>query len=59
MIQATEFVRVVEARVGYKIGCIEDVIWRAGWIDDAELESLMAPLAESGYGTYLRALLND
>jgi glucose-1-phosphate thymidylyltransferase len=50
---------VVEDRVGYKIGCIKDVIWRAGWIDDAELESLMAPLAESGYGTYLRALLND
>jgi len=59
MIQATEFVRVVEDRQGYKIGCIEEVAWRAGWIDDAQLEELAAPLVKSGYGTYLRNLLDD
>jgi len=57
MIQATEFVRVIEARQGYKIGCIEEVAWRRGWITDRELAALAAPLEKSGYGTYLAALL--
>lgn len=59
MIQATEFVRVVEDRQGFKIGCIEEVAWRAGWIDDAQLEALAAPLTKSGYGDYLFRLLRD
>lgn len=59
MIQATEFVRVVEDRQGFKIGCIEEVAWRAGWIDDAQLEALAAPLTKSGYGDYLVRLLQD
>lgn len=57
MIQATEFVRVVENRQGYKIGCIEEVAWRAGWIDDGQLLALAAPLAKSGYGEYLAKLI--
>ena len=57
MVQATEFVRVVEDRQGYKIGCIEELAWRAGWIDDAQLRDLAAPLAKSGYGEYLLGLL--
>jgi len=57
MVQATEFVRVIEARQGYKIGCIEEAAWRQGWITDAQLETLAAPLAKSGYGEYLRGLL--
>jgi glucose-1-phosphate thymidylyltransferase len=57
MVQATEFVRVVEDRQGFKIGCIEEIAWRAGWIDDAQLRALAAPLAKSGYGTYLNNLL--
>ncbi len=57
MIQATEFVKVVEQRQGYKIGCIEEIAWRAGWIDDAQLEALAAPLSKSGYGSYLLGLL--
>jgi glucose-1-phosphate thymidylyltransferase len=58
MMQASEYVRVIEDRQGYKIGCIEEVAWRAGWIDDAQLARLAAPLAKSGYGTYLQRLLS-
>ena len=57
MLQATEFVRVVEDRQGFKIGCIEELAWRAGWIDDAKLKALATPLVKSGYGTYLMGLL--
>ncbi|RFA14640.1 glucose-1-phosphate thymidylyltransferase [Subtercola boreus] len=57
MIQATEFVRVIEARQGQKIGCIEEVAWRSGWIDDRQLLTLAAPLMKSGYGRYLQQLL--
>ena len=57
MMQASEYVRVIEDRQGFKIGCIEEVAWRAGWIDDAALAQLAEPLEKSGYGTYLRSLL--
>lgn len=57
MMQASEYVRVIEDRQGLKIGCIEEVAWRAGWIDDRQLERLAEPLAKSGYGTYLQQLL--
>ncbi|HEV7957455.1 MAG: glucose-phosphate thymidylyltransferase [Microbacteriaceae bacterium] len=53
MVQATEFVRVIEDRQGYKIGCIEEIAWRAGWIDDRQLAELAQPLLKSGYGEYL------
>lgn len=59
MIQATEFVRVVEDRQGYKIGCVEEISWRAGWIDDSRLIELAAPLEKSGYGVYLKSLLDS
>jgi len=48
---------VIEDRQGHKIGCIEEIAWRAGWIDDAQLGKLAAPLAKSGYGVYLAGLL--
>jgi glucose-1-phosphate thymidylyltransferase len=57
MVQATEFVRVIEDRQGYKIGCIEEIAWRAGWISDDQLAALAAPLVKSGYGVYLEGLL--
>ena len=56
MMQASEYVRVIEDRQGFKIGCIEEIGWRAGWIDDAQLSALAAPLAKSGYGAYLQRL---
>jgi glucose-1-phosphate thymidylyltransferase len=57
MMQASEYVRVIEARQGFKIGCIEEVAWRQGWITDAQLEALAEPLTKSGYGEYLLGLL--
>ena len=59
MRQASEYVRVIEARQGFKIGCIEEIAWRAGWIDSAQLAALAAPLRKSGYGTYLSGLLEQ
>lgn len=53
---ATEFVRVIEKRQGTKIGCIEEVAWRNGFIDDAQLIKLADKLAKSGYGEYLRRM---
>jgi glucose-1-phosphate thymidylyltransferase len=57
MVQAAEFVRVIEDRQGYKIGCPEEVAWRNGWIDDEALQSLAEPLLKSGYGAYLQQIL--
>jgi len=59
MVQAGEFVRVIEDRQGYKIGCIEELAWRAGWIDDDQLAALAQPLLKSGYGEYLVRLLEE
>jgi glucose-1-phosphate thymidylyltransferase len=59
MMQAAEFVRVVEERQGWKIGCIEEIAWRRGYIDDAQLEALAKPLQKSGYGDYLLRLLEE
>ncbi|MCU1419777.1 MAG: rmlA [Mycetocola sp.] len=59
MMQASEYVRVIEDRQGFKVGCIEEVAWRAGWIDDAQLAELSTPLVKSGYGAYLRQLLQS
>lgn len=57
MMQASEYVKVIEARQGFKIGCIEEIAWRAGWIDDEQLTSLGESLIKSGYGTYLLEML--
>jgi glucose-1-phosphate thymidylyltransferase len=59
MMQASEYVRVIEDRQGFKIGCIEEIAWRAGWIDDAQLEALAQPLIKSGYGQYLLNLVRS
>jgi len=59
MMQASEYVRVIEDRQGYKIGCIEEAAWRAGWIDDAQLVRLAEPLRKSGYGEYLIRLVGE
>jgi glucose-1-phosphate thymidylyltransferase len=58
MMAAAEFVQVIEARQGFKIGCIEEIAWREGWIDDAQLANIAAPLRKSGYGEYLLSLLS-
>jgi glucose-1-phosphate thymidylyltransferase len=56
---ASEFVRVIEKRQGTKIGCIEEVAHRMGYINDEELEALAASLIKSGYGEYLRQVLRS
>ena len=53
LMQAAEYVRVVEERQGHKIGCIEEVAWRAGFITRAQMHELAEPLVKSGYGHYL------
>jgi len=57
LVQASEFVRVIEERQGLKIGCVEEAAWRAGFIDDDQLRALAEPLIRSGYGDYLLRLL--
>ena len=53
---AGEFVRVMEDRTGTKIGCVEEIAWRNGWINAMQLDELAEPLMKSGYGEYLRQL---
>ena len=55
---ASEFIRVIEQRQDYKIGCIEEVAFRKGFINKDQLTELAKPLVKSGYGKYLLNLLN-
>ncbi|MBK9465381.1 MAG: glucose-1-phosphate thymidylyltransferase RfbA [Chitinophagaceae bacterium] len=55
---ASEFVRVIEKRQGTKIGCIEEIAFRNGFITDNELKKIANELSKSGYGEYLRRILN-
>ncbi len=59
MNDAAEYVRVMEKRTGLKIGCVEEVAWREGFINDEQLEKLAEPLRKSGYGEYLLKLLKN
>jgi len=59
LMAAGEFVQVVEARQGLKIGCPEEIAWREGYIDDAGLARVADPLRKSGYGDYLLNLLES
>ncbi|RRJ86781.1 glucose-1-phosphate thymidylyltransferase [Gulosibacter macacae] len=59
MMQAAEYVKVIEDRQGRKIGCIEEIAWRASWIDDEQFAALGAPLRKSGYGEYIFHLLEQ
>jgi len=56
---AGQFIATLERRQGLKIACPEEVAWRKGFIDAAQLERLAQPLAKSGYGQYLVHLLGD
>ncbi len=57
LLAAAQFIEVVEQRQGLKIACPEEIAWRMGYIDDGQLERLAAALDKSGYGAYLRMLL--
>jgi glucose-1-phosphate thymidylyltransferase len=57
LLEAGQFIEVIEKRQGLKVACPEEVAWRQKWIDDAQLAKLAEPLAKSQYGQYLRKLL--
>ncbi|HEX3701582.1 MAG TPA: glucose-1-phosphate thymidylyltransferase RfbA [Phenylobacterium sp.] len=59
LIQAGELIRTFEQRQGLRIGCIEEIAFRQGWIDAAQLRRLADAQAKSGYGRYLRELADD
>lgn len=57
LIEAGEFIEVIEKRQGLKIGCIEEIAYRNGWIGDEQMEKLGTTYAKSGYGAYLKKLI--
>lgn len=59
LMQAGQFVQIIEERQGLKIGCIEEVAYQMGFIDAAQLRAIATPLIKSGYGEYLLRLLKD
>jgi len=59
MLEASQFIQTIERRQGLKVASPEEIAWRNGWVDDAALVRLAAPLAKSGYGQYLLGLLRD
>lgn len=59
LLEASQFIHTLEKRQGLKICCPEEIAWRKGWIDDAQLRALAKPLGKSGYGLYLQQLLTQ
>ncbi len=59
LLDAGQFIRVIEERQSLKIACPEEIAWRMGFIDDANLEAVARPLENSGYGRYLMQLLDQ
>ena len=59
LMQANQYVQVIEDRQGRKIGCIEEAAWRMGYINDSKLLEIAEPLRKSGYGDYLVNLLTE
>ena len=59
LLEASQFIATLEKRQGLKVACPEEIAWRAGWINDAALEKLAAPLMKNGYGQYLAKLLRE
>ena len=57
--EASSFIRTIEHRQGYKIGCPEEISWRNGWINNSQLEKIAKKNVKSGYGSYLLSLLED
>jgi glucose-1-phosphate thymidylyltransferase len=59
LLDASQFIATLEQRQGLKVACPEEIAYRQGWIDAAQLERLAAPLSKNGYGQYLKRVLTD
>ena len=59
LMEASQFIQTIERRQGMKVAAPEEIVWRHGWVDDAQLERLAQPLAKSSYGEYLLGLLRE
>ena len=57
LLEASQFIATLERRQGLKVACVEEIAWRNGFIDDAQLQKLAQPLAKNGYGQYLMRML--
>ena len=59
LLEASTFIETIEKRQGLKIGCIEEIAWRSGWITDEDLRRLATPISDVEYGHYLLKLLTE
>jgi glucose-1-phosphate thymidylyltransferase len=59
MLEASLYISTIERRQGLKIACPEEIAYRSGWIDAAQLEKLAVPLIKGGYGAYLMNILKE
>ena len=59
LMEAGQFIATLEKRQGLKVACPEEIAYRSGWIDAAQLEKLAAPMLKNGYGQYLMKVLNE
>ncbi len=59
LLEAGQFIATIEQRQGLKVACPEEIAWRAGWIDAAQLQKLAQPLLKNGYGQYMQQLLKE
>jgi len=59
LLEASQFIATLEKRQGLKVACPEEIAYRSGWIDAAQLEAIAQPMLKNGYGQYLRRLLTD
>ncbi|MGE0071825.1 MAG: glucose-1-phosphate thymidylyltransferase RfbA [Thiomonas sp.] len=59
LLEAGQFIATIEKRQGLKVACPEEIAWRAGWIDAAQLQRLAEPMKKNGYGQYLLKLLQE
>ncbi len=59
LLEAGQFIATLEKRQGLKVACPEEIAYRRGWIDAAQLERLAQPLLKNGYGQYLKQILNE
>jgi glucose-1-phosphate thymidylyltransferase len=59
LLEASQFIETIERRQGLKVACPEEIAWRQGWIDGAQLERLAEPMRKNAYGQYLLEVLRD